>query len=136
MPTLTVRKPTRPSPVSEASPLPAPWIPDFEQLVRFTNTEIPANDGILLLPGEVPFYFATGRTPQFPVLLFDPATNPYTPQQVLDLARARNIRWLIVTRNLQIAVIAEPDLPEVIRTLQQDFVPYRTLANYDIYRRK
>jgi hypothetical protein len=115
---------------------PGPWIPDFEQLIRFTNTEIPANDGILLLPGEVPFYFATGRTPQFPVLLFDPATNPYTPQQVLDLARARNIRWLIVTRNLQIAVIAEPDLPEVIRTLQQDFVPYRTLANYDIYRRK
>ena len=115
---------------------PGPWIPDFEQLIRFTNTEIPANDGILLLPGEVPFYFATGRTPQFPVLLFDPATNPYTPQQVLDLARARNIRWLIVTRNLQIAVIAEPDLPEVIRTLQQDFVPYRTLANYDIYCRK
>jgi len=115
---------------------PGPWIPRFEELIRFTNTEIPEDDGILLLPGEVPFYFATDRTPQFPVLLFDPATNPYTPQQVLDLARARNIRWLIVTRNLQITTIAEPDLPEVILTLQQDFVPYRTLTNYDIYRRK
>jgi hypothetical protein len=115
---------------------PGPWVPSFEELVRFTNAEIPASDGILLLPGEVPFYFVTRRTPQFPVLLFDPATNPYTPAQVLDLARARNIRWLIVTRNLQIATIAEPDLPEVIHTLQQDFVPYRTLANYDIYRRK
>jgi hypothetical protein len=115
---------------------PGPWIPDFEELVRYTNSEIPANDGILLLPGEVPFYFATGRTPQFPVLLFDPATNPYTPRQVLDQARAHNIRWLIVTRNLQIATVAEPDLPEVIRTLQRDFVPYRTLTNYDIYRRK
>jgi hypothetical protein len=115
---------------------PGPWIPDFEELVRFTNAEIPADDGILLLPGEVPFYFVTGRTPQFPVLLFDPSTNPYTPQQILEQARARNIRWLIVTRNLQITAIAEPDLPEVIQTLQQDFVPYRTLTNYDIYRRK
>jgi hypothetical protein len=115
---------------------PGPWIPDFEELVRTTNAEIPTNDGILLLPGEVPFYFVTGRTPQFPVLLFDPATNPYTPQQVFDLARTRNIRWLIVTRNLQIETVAEPDLPEVITKLQQDFVLYRTLTNYDIYRRK
>jgi hypothetical protein len=115
---------------------PGPWIPDFEELVRFANADVPSNDSILLLPGDVPFYFATGRAPQFPVLLFDPATNPYTPQQVLDQARAHNIRWLIVTRNLQITIIAEPDLPEVLRTLQQDFVPYRSLTNYDIYRRK
>jgi hypothetical protein len=115
---------------------PGPWIPDFEELIRITNAEIPANDGILLLPGEVPFYFTTGRTPQFPVLLFDPATNPYTPRQVLDQARARNIRWLIVTRNIQLTDTAEPDLPEIVRTLQQDFVPFRTLTNYDIYRRK
>ncbi len=115
---------------------PGPWIPDFEELVRFTNAEIPANDGILLLPGEVPFYFATGRTPQFPVLLFDPTTNPYSPQQLLDQARAHNIRWLIVTRSLQLTDPTDPDLSTVLRTLQQDFVPYRTLTNYDIYRRK
>jgi hypothetical protein len=115
---------------------PGPWIPAFEELVRFTQAEIPAKDGILLLPGEDPFYFATGRTPQFPVLLFDPATDPYTPQQTLEQARAHNIRWLIVTRNLQLNAPPKPDLPEVLSTLQQDFVPYRTLTNYDIYRRK
>jgi hypothetical protein len=115
---------------------PGPWIPDFEELVHFANAEIPAHDGILLLPGEVPFYFATGRTPQFPVLLFDPTTNPYSPQQLLDQARAYHMRWLIVTRNLQLTSPTDPDLPEVLRTLQQDFVPYRTLTNYDIYRRK
>ncbi len=37
------------------------------------------NDGIILLPGEDPFYFATGRTPQFSVLLFDRSTDPYSP---------------------------------------------------------
>jgi hypothetical protein len=115
---------------------PGPWIPSFEELVRFTNAEIPASDGILLLPGEDPFYFATGRTPRFPILLFDPATDPYTPQQTLDLARAHNIRWLIVNRNLQLTAQPQPDLPEVLRVLQQDFVPYRTLTNYDVYLRK
>jgi hypothetical protein len=94
------------------------------------------NDGILLLPGEDPFYFATGRTPQFPILLFDPATDPYTPQETLDQARAHNIRWLIVTRNLQLTAPPKPDLPEALRILQQEFVPYRTLTDYDIYRRK
>jgi hypothetical protein len=115
---------------------PGPWIPAFEELVRFTNTEIPANDGIILLPGENPFYFATGRTPQFPITLFDPATDPYTPQQTLDQARAHNIRWLIVSRNLQLTAPPKPDLPEVLAALQQDFAPYRSLTNYDIYRRK
>jgi len=115
---------------------PGPWIPAFEELVRFTNAEIPVNDGILLLPGEDPFYFATGRTPQFPILLFDPATDPYTPQETLDQARAHNIRWLIVTRNLQLTAPPKPDLPEALRILQQEFVPYRTLTDYDIYRRK
>jgi hypothetical protein len=115
---------------------PGPWIPAFEELVRFTNSEIPANDGILLLPGENPFYFATGRIPQFPITLFDPATDPYTPQQTLDEARMHNIRWLIVCRNTQLTAPPKPDLPEVLSTLQQDFAPYRTLTNYDIYRRK
>jgi hypothetical protein len=104
--------------------------------VRFTNAEIPANYGVLLLPGEDPFYFATGRTPRFPVLLFDVATDPYTPQQTLDEARADNIRWLIVERNPQLNALPDLDFPELIRVLRQDFVPYRSLSNYDVYRRK
>jgi hypothetical protein len=114
---------------------PGPWIPAFEELVRFTS-EIPPGDGILLLPGENPFYFATGRVPQFPVLLFDPATDPYTPQQTLNEVRAHNIRWLIVTRDLQLNAPPQQDLPEVLSTLQQDFVLDHSLSNYDIYRRK
>jgi hypothetical protein len=115
---------------------PGPWIPGFEELVRVTNAEIPANDGILLLPGEDPFYFATGRIPQFPFLLIDPATDPYTPEQTRDLARARNIRWLIVSRQTQLTGPPHPDLAEITRVLEQDFIPDRTLANYTIYRRR
>lgn len=115
---------------------PGPWIPAFEELVDITNADVPMGEGVILLPGEVSFYFGTGRTPQFPVLLFDPATDPYTPRQTLDQAHAHNIRWLIVARNLQLVASPKPDLPEVLFVLQQDFAPYRTLTNYDIYRRR
>jgi hypothetical protein len=115
---------------------PGPWIPDFEELIRFTNVEIPANDGILHVPGQDPFYFATGRTPRFPILLLDPATNPYSPQQLVEQARARDIRWLIVNRTLQLTADPIPNLCDYLHALQPDFLPYRTLTNYTIYRRR
>jgi len=115
---------------------PGPWIPDFEDLVRATNAEIPSSDAILLLPGDVPFYFATGRTPRFPILLFDPATNPYSAQQTLDQARAHNVRWLIFNRNSQLTAPPEPGLPQLLVLLQQDFALDRTVSGFEIYRHK
>ena len=115
---------------------PGSWIPGFEELVRSSNDEIPSTDAILLLPGDTPFYFATGRTPQFPVLLFDPATNPYSPQEILEQVNALNVRWLIVSRNLQLTAPPSPDLPEILRTLQPEFTLAHALTNYDIYRRR
>jgi hypothetical protein len=62
-----------------------PYLPEFEELLRFAANEIPFSDGLILIPGEDPFYFATGRTPQFPVLLFDNATDPlYSPAQLVE----------------------------------------------------
>ena len=115
---------------------PGPSIPDFEELVRVTNAEIPANEGILLIPGQDPFYFTTGRIPQFPILLFDLATNPYSPQQALEQARIHNIQWLIINRNLQLMADPIPNLPDYVTALQQDFTPVLSLTNYTIYHRK
>ena len=112
-----------------------PYLPAFEQLVRFAATDIPLNDAIILLPGEDPFYFATGRIPQFPVLLFDPATDPYSPQQIATLAHTRNVRWLIVKRSLQINEDPTPQRQATLDLLGRDFTLYRQLDNYDIYRR-
>ena len=47
--------------------------------------------------------------PQFPVLLFDPATEPYSPAQLDDESRKHQIRWLIVKRQLQINADPTPD---------------------------
>jgi hypothetical protein len=113
---------------------PGPWLLQFEDLVHFTDAEIPASDGIVLIPGEEPFFFATGRTPQFPVLLTDLATDPYTPQQTAEEMRARGIRWLIVKHDLQLTAPPAYETPELLQTAEQGFVLYRSLPGYDIYR--
>ncbi len=111
-----------------------PYLPAFEQLVHFASGEIPPNDAIILIPGEDPF-FTTGRIPQFPILLFDKATDPYSPQQIASLAHSRNVRWLIVKRNLQMNEDATPQREATLHLLLRDFTIYRKLDGYDIYRR-
>jgi len=112
-----------------------PYLPEFDELLRFAANEIPVSDGLILIPGEDPFYFATGRVPQFPVLLFDNATDPFSPAQLVEEARRRNIRWLIVKRNLQINEDVTPQREATLQVLQQVFAPYRRLGSYDVYRR-
>lgn len=113
------------------------WIPDFEELVGYVEQEIPDEEGILMIPGEDLFYYTTGRRPRFPVLMFDRTVNPYSPQEVLELARERDIRWLIVKQDLQLEdEQVEQDRDRLVEALKQDFKQVESLNNYDIYRRK
>jgi hypothetical protein len=112
------------------------YLPDFEELLHFAANEIPNSDGLILIPGEDPFYFATGRVPQFPVLLFDKATDPLSPAELVAEARKRKIRWLIVKRDLQIKEDPTPQREAALDALQQVFQPYSKLGGYDVYRRR
>jgi len=113
------------------------WIPNFEELVRYTEREIPRDEGILILPGEDAFYYATGRRPQFPVLLFDHTVNPYSPEEILKICRERNIRWLIVKQDLQNEDEGvEQERDRLTEALEQEFEQVESLNNYDIYRWK
>lgn len=67
-------------------------MPEIDELLRYAQANIPFNDGIVLIPGEEPFYFATGRAPQFPVPFFDPTIDPYSPAEIAAMMRTRNIR--------------------------------------------
>jgi hypothetical protein len=113
------------------------WIPNFEELVRYTDREIPRDEGILILPGEDPFYYATGRRPQFPVLLFDHTVNPYSPEELLRIAQQRNIRWVIIKQDLQDEdEHVEQERDRITEVLEQDFEQIESLTSYDIYHRK
>jgi hypothetical protein len=113
-----------------------PWIPQFEELVRYTESEIPREDGLLMIPGEDLFYYTTGRRPRFPVQMFDHTVNPYSADEIMNLARARQIRWLVVKRDLQLASDPVEDRDRLFELLRKDFEQVESLDNYDIYRRK
>ncbi len=113
------------------------WLPDFEELVAYAEKEIPKEDGILMIPGEDLFYYTTGRHPRFPALMFDRTVNPYSDDEILALARMRNIRWLIVKQDLQLEEDqVDQDKERQLKLLEQDFEQVESLSNYDIYRRK
>ncbi len=114
---------------------PGPYLSQFDELLRYAEANIPQNDGLILIPGEDPFYFATGRVPRFPVLLFDPTTDPYTPAEAAALARTQNIRWLIVKRDLQMKTDPTPDRAEMMTLLLKEFTLTAHLQGYDVYRR-
>ncbi|HMG76099.1 MAG TPA: hypothetical protein VK582_21535 [Pyrinomonadaceae bacterium] len=112
------------------------WIPNFEELVRYADREIPRDEGILILPGEDPFYYATGRRPLFPVLLFDHTVNPYSPEEILNICRERNIRWVIIKQDLQDEdEQVEQERDRLTEAVEQEFEQVESLGNYDIYRR-
>jgi hypothetical protein len=111
------------------------WIPQFEELVRYTDREIPKDQGLLMIPGEDLFYYTTGRRPQFPVLMFDRTVNPYSPEQIAEIARARDICWLIVKKQTQLGGEPVEDKTRLLGLLRAEFAPVQSLANYDIYRR-
>lgn len=113
-----------------------PWIPEFEQLVHFVQREVPQEEGMLIIPGEDPFYYATGRHPRFPVLMFDHTVNPFSPEQILEISRARGIRWLIVKKNLQIEGEPVEDKARLLELLRRDFKVIQSLENYDVYRKE
>ena len=112
-----------------------PWIPHFEELVRFTEHEIPREEGLLMIPGEDLFYYTTGRRPRFPVLMFDHTMNPYRPEEILELSRAQEIRWMVVKRDLQFKGEPVEDKDRLLELLRQDFQQVESLGNYDVYRR-
>jgi hypothetical protein len=114
---------------------PGPYLSEIDDLLRYTQANIPFDDGIVLLPGEEPFYFATGRVPRFPVPLFDPTIDPYSPPEIASLVRSRNIRWLIVKRNLQTREDPTPNRAATMQALMSEFTLAARLRGYDVYRR-
>ncbi len=112
------------------------WIPHFEELVRFTEREIPKEEGLLMIPGEDLFYYTTGRHPRFPVLMFDRTVNPYSPEEILKLSGAQDVRWLVVKRTLQLEEEPVGDKDRLLELLGQHFKQVGSLDNYDVYRRK
>jgi 4-amino-4-deoxy-L-arabinose transferase-like glycosyltransferase len=110
------------------------WLHQFDELVAYAKEKIPAEDGLILIPGEDLFYYATGREPRFPVLMFDETGNPYSPDQIAQRARTHNIKWLVVKRKLQLQFDVVEDRQHLLGLLGRGCTKADELENYDVYR--
>jgi hypothetical protein len=115
---------------------PGPYVPEFEELLRYAAAKIPLSDGVMVIPGEEPFYFATGRAALFPVQLFDRTTDPYSPEETAEVARTHNISWVVVKTDLQMKEDVTPDRDALLKALLSDFTQASRLHGYDVYRRR
>jgi hypothetical protein len=113
-----------------------PWLPAFEKLVAFAEANIPRDASILSMPGEDLFYFATGRMPAFPNVMFDRTISPYSAAEIVRTMDSRGTDWVIVKRSLQINGDPMPEAGEVLRLLAPRFELVARVAVYDVYRRK
>src|SRR5690348_14622533 len=105
------------------------------------NSSHPSNSyAVFCLKKKI--YYTTGRRPVFPVLLFDVTNNPYTPEQIADMARERGIKWLIVKNDRQVDTDKSSgdktidDKDAIFDAMKPDFKHIESLNNYEIYRRK
>ena len=113
------------------------WIPDFEELVRYTDANIPKDAGVLYLPGEDLFYYTTGRHPHFPVMLFDVTNNPYSADEIHDRVLASDIEWIIVKNDTEIEADSMIDSKtEIFDKLKPAFRNVDSLNNYEIFKRR
>jgi len=120
-------------PILSGLSTPGPWIGEMEEFLDYAQGEIPAEDPTLVFPGEDPFYYALQRRPLFPVLTFDETVNPYADRQLLQLAKERGVRWLVVKRHLQLKGNFVAD--HLLQVFQNDFTLHKQLVGYAVYKR-
>jgi hypothetical protein len=113
---------------------PGPYLPELDELLRYADAHIPSDDAIMLIPGEDPLFFATGRPQMFPTTDWDVTCDPYSPAEIAAMARARNIRWLIVKTDLQLREDPTPDRAATMNLLMREFALGARLRGYDVYR--
>ncbi len=112
-------------------------LPQFDELIRWTDRNIPRDEGVLCLPGEDLFFYTTQRRPHFAVELFDVTNNPYDPAEIHRRVQASDIEWLIVKDELEIEADDMIDSKDkIFEELKPDFRHVDDLDNYSIWKRR
>ena len=112
-----------------------PFLPRFERLVEYVREEISPKDLIHVIPGEDPFYLATGRRPPLPVFQMIQVVFPYEPADIDRMLRSAGVSWIIAKTEVQaldkMTFYKVGELMALIRTRYQ---LHHALPGYEIYR--
>lgn len=120
--------------------LPGELIPNMDNFFRFVKDEIPFEDPVIIMPYEDPFYLATGRYPHFPLLIHDFALSVYTIDEIAEKVNSYNVKWMVIKTGLQAPVMGDTEsswknLDKLISLLKKNFLLYKKIPGYEIYKK-
>ena len=109
----------------------SPHLSNFAELLAFVADRIPEAEPVVCVPQEDPFYVMTGRRNPLPMVIFDRTATPFFPEDIVEEAERRQVKWVIVKRVLQFGGLAgeTKGLPEVF---SEKYSRVARLKGYDI----
>jgi hypothetical protein len=117
---------------------PGSYIPAMEQLISYTEKEIPKEDTVAFVPGEDPFFAMTGRSNPMPFVQYFTATYEPKWNNVLGEFTDRGVTWIIVKRKTQFTGTSGfINLEDARVGLTNLYTPITQIAStYMVYRKK
>ena len=108
-----------------------PHLSNFFELLDFVTKYIPESEPVVCVPQEDPFYVMTGRRNPLPMVIFDRTAMPFSPEEIVEEAERRRVKWVIVKRVLQIRYLAwhVEGIPEAF---SEKYTTVARLSGYDI----
>lgn len=118
---------------------PGNYLTELQKLLEFTDKEIPRADGILVIPAEDPFYFASDRRPEFPINYFHRLNIPESDDNLIDMINNSQIKWIIVKTKPQYDMdFVDKNILNfdyLLNKLNSNFKLYHTLNSYQIFKK-
>lgn len=114
---------------------PGPWIKEMDQFLEFARKEIPIDERVLLIPEEDPFYFALQREPSFPLVEFNRLFSPFNANQLSEMIKKSNIKWLVFKNHLQF-LFGYENFNYLSYLSINEFKLVKTIGNYYIFKRR
>jgi hypothetical protein len=108
-------------------------IPIMDNMFMFVEKEIPFAEAVATIPGEDPFYFATGRKSVMSYLHLIDHTYDYDTDRVWNEMKSKQIIWIII--KLETQVKGYTDTSNLLTRIKNDYKLYAQIRGYDIYRR-
>lgn len=112
------------------------FIPRLDELLAFFEQQVPAEQPFTAIPGEDPLYFALRRRPRLPLVQFDRTVNPWSPQELLERARAAGIEWIVVKRLRQLRRQPQSHFARTLSLALERYEPVFQNDAYTVLRRR
>ena len=111
-----------------------PYLAELDEILRWTEANVPPEDPMAFLPGEDPVFYALSRRPRLPSVYFFDVANPVSFEEIVRSADEVGLRWVFVKERIQMTV-APPLNDAYAAALTRGATLFAEVGPYRVYRR-